>query len=491
MTTGIRASLMGVFAFSLQLASPLSTSADVRMGDMIFPSISRDALVSANVITPHTALWPGGRMPVSFIPSIPAPQRMMFLKMCSRWSQISGVECVPRTVETNFVEVRNDGNGCYATVGMPFGYGVVNLGEGCWTDTVIMHELGHSFGRVHEQQRSDRDQYIDINFANIQPEFTESYRIISDTNNLTPYDHLSVMHYSAWAAALNYTIPVMKPKAPWANLIGGMGWGQLIGQEFHPSTIDGAAMRALYGPSRDTQSKVAVAIRFIDATSGRPIPGGVLQLNQYQSASVADGYVIATTPPGTYNATLTAAGYFPVSFAGAAISNDLQTDVWLYRNLASGQNISLKFTNSRTGQPLPNVTVRLNGITFYSDSRGVASRFVPYGVYQASVTLDGFTSASLTYNHQSELRDYPIALTPTKSHLNVRIIDQETGAPLFFAGLNIGHATYLSDQNGWVRDFILHGNYSVTISRGGYVPVTATLNFSSDITATVPLRRIR
>jgi hypothetical protein len=45
----------------------------------------------------------------------------------------------------------------------------VSLSEGCMRVDIIIHELMHAIGFMHEFSRPDRDNYIEVNFDNIDP----------------------------------------------------------------------------------------------------------------------------------------------------------------------------------------------------------------------------------------------------------------------------------------------------------------------------------
>ena len=49
-------------------------------------------------------------------------------------------------------------------------------------------------GFYHEQNRSDRDEHIEVNLANVKPGHEGNFAIFPSKNNVT-YDYNSVMHY--------------------------------------------------------------------------------------------------------------------------------------------------------------------------------------------------------------------------------------------------------------------------------------------------------
>lgn len=96
------------------------------------------------------------------------------------------IRFVPRSSEHNYIYIYPD-SGCWSLVGRNGGrqsvsravaaYDVgaascllqLSLGSGCIQKGIIIHELMHAVGFFHEQSRTDRDDYIDIQWANIQP----------------------------------------------------------------------------------------------------------------------------------------------------------------------------------------------------------------------------------------------------------------------------------------------------------------------------------
>ena len=86
------------------------------------------------------------------------------------WSSKTNIRFKARTNESNYVTISSSGansNSGVATLGMNGSRGFIRLGTRA-TAVVIIHEIGHTLGYIHEQNRADRDNYVRINFQNIQ-----------------------------------------------------------------------------------------------------------------------------------------------------------------------------------------------------------------------------------------------------------------------------------------------------------------------------------
>lgn len=126
----------------------------------------------------------------------------------------------------------------------------ISLGTSCKYGK-ILHEIGHTLGLWHEHSRPDWNDFISINFSNINngSEFNfNSTRCKygaceSPDPNITPYDYCSIMHYGSRDFLkselkndpLAYTI---KP----LNKVNGCELGQRIA----PSQYDLIAINTIY-----------------------------------------------------------------------------------------------------------------------------------------------------------------------------------------------------------------------------------------------------
>ena len=74
----------------------------------------------------------------------------------------------------------------------------ISIGNGCFSLSIVVHEIGHAIGFYHEQSRPDRDKYVTIHYQNIEAGREPNFNKKTDIDSLgVTYDFNSVMHYRA------------------------------------------------------------------------------------------------------------------------------------------------------------------------------------------------------------------------------------------------------------------------------------------------------
>lgn len=187
-------------------------------------------------ITGQGFRWPGGRVPFDIAPGMPDQQRVT--DAIAHWEAHTPLRFVRRTgADADFVMFQG-GGGCSSQVGRRGGQQAVTLGPSCSTGNAI-HEIGHTIGLWHEQSREDRDTFVNIIWANIDPAMQFNFtQHIADGDDLGAYDYGSIMHYPATAFSSNgqATIVPRQPIPP----------GVVMGQRTALSPGDIAGVLLLY-----------------------------------------------------------------------------------------------------------------------------------------------------------------------------------------------------------------------------------------------------
>lgn len=131
---------------------------------------------------------------------------------------------------------------------------------------VSIHEILHQMGYLHEMVRADRDEFVRINFSNIDPQEWSQFFINTsgtilgvdgDNDGEPDYDFESIMHYGSCAFITSpictvegRAITVLPPNESFQSIIGGRG---------ALSAGDIASLQAVYAPPIDPRTDPCVA----------------------------------------------------------------------------------------------------------------------------------------------------------------------------------------------------------------------------------------
>lgn len=123
------------------------------------------------------------------------------MKNIEELSCVRFVENDENSLEVNdYVIILANKGSCYSTVGRQSGVQQLSLDvEFCMEKGIILHELFHVLGFLHEQNRSDRDDYVRVLWKNIEGEGESNFRKYkpNEVNNQEfDYDYESITHYN-------------------------------------------------------------------------------------------------------------------------------------------------------------------------------------------------------------------------------------------------------------------------------------------------------
>jgi Astacin (Peptidase family M12A) len=159
---------------------------------------------------------------------------------------------IARRTEAQFVTfVRRPQDRCTSFIGRQPTPQEIVLPQGCGPGR-IMHEMGHAMGLWHEHSRVDRDRFVTINYSNIPLQFRSEFdQHIHDGGIVGPYDYGSIMHYDAFAFAIDPNQPTIISPQP-------------IGQRNAPSPGDVQGVMANF-------EQAGWAVRICDGTQANAI----------------------------------------------------------------------------------------------------------------------------------------------------------------------------------------------------------------------------
>ena len=222
----------------------------------------------------RATLWADGVLPIAFDSSFTQSDQRTFYEACNWWTDVARINCVPHTNENDYIIVRGS-NSNSSFVGRIGGGQTLNLFNKN-IKGIIVHELAHALGFSHQHNSPERDQFVRVNFGNIQSGTEHNFSIIPNAIVMGEYDYCSIMHYSVLAFSKN--------GQPTIDLLGTPSCR--VGQRQFISEQDKLGAIEAYGPSGTPNSLLDVP-NLIGRYSGYNGPSNVFQEFGFRTRVIA------------------------------------------------------------------------------------------------------------------------------------------------------------------------------------------------------------
>lgn len=171
-------------------------------------------------------LWPNGIVYYTIKSDVPDKGRVD--DAIKHIEENSAIRFIKRTSQSNYCEIVSNGNKGWSSskLGMVSGKQLIRFSDRhSWP--ILVHEFCHALGIFHEHTRSDRDDYVEIKYDNIDPDFVGNFNKSSASVDYYDYDYGSIMHYGTRNFAIDSSKPTIVPKQSGVSIgqRSGLSWG--------------------------------------------------------------------------------------------------------------------------------------------------------------------------------------------------------------------------------------------------------------------------
>lgn len=177
----------------------------------IVVGVPRSAKMQGSVSFESLRLWEDGVVPFHIQGDLEGKERV--IQAIAMFAD-TPIKFVPFSNQADAL-VFETGSGCKSYLGKVGGHQPIWISPAC-SSRDIAHEIMHALGFIHEQNRSDRDQFVSIVWENIQDAFKHNFELFPQSlmvlSGQSPFDFESIMLYQATAFGKNSHEPTILPK---------------------------------------------------------------------------------------------------------------------------------------------------------------------------------------------------------------------------------------------------------------------------------------
>lgn len=150
--------------------------------------------------------WTNGELPYEINGDFDPDEKTLIIDTFKRFEQTGCLKFKERNGEADYLSIESNKTGCWSKLGRTSGRNTINLeSPHCvHTDGLFIHEIMHRLGFEHENNRNNRDTYVEVIYENIIEEAKENF---DKSPNIYPeellYDFASILHFSPYMFSTN------------------------------------------------------------------------------------------------------------------------------------------------------------------------------------------------------------------------------------------------------------------------------------------------
>jgi len=181
-----------------------TNGADMYQGDIALTTEQKAQIRSRNAVVDLSKRWDKGIVPYKIGTNFGSWQSTVndvIAKAVAHIANATGgcIKYIPWTNQKDYVQLKYEQTGCWSRLGRTGGEQPIVLDMGCWSVGTVVHEMLHAIGFQHEQNRPDRDQYLNIYWDKIMPDKKSQFELAKGLVFNTPFDFKSIMLYGETA----------------------------------------------------------------------------------------------------------------------------------------------------------------------------------------------------------------------------------------------------------------------------------------------------